>query len=57
MRAAVTTMLELAGLASVTTGAALIDPAAGFIVGGASAVLVGYLLGRPAPARPDGELG
>jgi len=58
MRAAVTTMLELAGLVSVTTGAALIDPAAGWIVGGLSAVLVGYLAGRPpAPVRPDGELG
>jgi hypothetical protein len=44
VREKTTTVLELAGLASVTTGAALIDPAVGFIVGGALAVALGVLL-------------
>lgn len=48
MRDKLTTLLELVGLGAVTTGAALIDPAAGFIVGGAFAVLVGFVLGLPA---------
>jgi len=47
VRDRLTTLLELAGLAAVTTGAALIDPAAGFIVGGALAIGVGVLLGWP----------
>lgn len=59
MRQLVTTVLEVAGLGSVTTGAAMVEPAAGWIVGGVSAVLVGYLAGRPAPLPVvvDGELG
>lgn len=44
MREKLTTALELAGLGAVTTGAALIDPAVGFIVGGALAVALGVLL-------------
>lgn len=47
MRDKLTTVLELAGLGAVTTGAALIDPAAGFIVGGLLAVVVGALLDWP----------
>lgn len=45
MRERLTTVLELAGLVSVTTGAAMIYTPAGFLVGGAAAVLVGYLAG------------
>lgn len=52
VRDKLTTLLELAGLGAVTMGAALIDPAAGFITGGALAVLVGFLLGLP-PRRGD----
>lgn len=48
MRDRVTTALELAGLVSVTTGAAMFSPALGFAVGGAALVLVGSLLGATA---------
>lgn len=53
MREKLTTLLELAGCASVTAGAALIDPAAGLITGGVLAVAVGVLLSWPA-GRGDG---
>lgn len=45
MRDRLTTALELAGLGSVTFGAALLHPAAGWIVGGVLAVAAGALLG------------
>lgn len=35
------TVLQLAGIAAVVAGAALIAPAAGFIVGGIACVLLG----------------
>ena len=35
------TVLQIAGIAAVVTGAALIAPAAGFIVGGIACVLLG----------------
>ncbi|GAA4849690.1 hypothetical protein ACFQ34_33875 [Pseudonocardia benzenivorans] len=47
MRERLTTLLELAGLAAVTAGAALIYVPAGFITGGVFAVGVGVLLGLP----------
>jgi hypothetical protein len=43
------------GLAAITTGAALIAPAAGFIVGGLCSVLVGVLLVADANSSPGGE--
>lgn len=55
MRAALTTLIELAGFASVTTGAALLHPAAGFITGGVCAVVAGASMGRPAPVPPVGD--
>lgn len=55
VRAVLTTLLELAGLGSVTTGAALLHPAAGFITGGVCAVLAGASLGRPLPVASSGD--
>ena len=51
MRDALTTVLELVGLVAVAVGAWLIAPAAGLIVGGGLAVLVGFLMSLP-PGRP-----
>lgn len=47
MREKLTTALELAGCASVTAGAALIDVSAGLITGGVLAVAVGVLWSLP----------
>lgn len=40
-------ILQVFGLAAVTAGAAIIAPAAGFIVGGILLALVGVALARP----------
>lgn len=40
------TVFQLAGLVSVTTGAALFAPAAGFIVGGVLLMMFGVALER-----------
>jgi hypothetical protein len=45
MRRALTTALQLMGMASVTAGAAAVNLAAGLIVGGLCAFGVGYLIG------------
>lgn len=42
MRAALTTALEVAGLASITAGCWLIAPVCGLIVGGFALVLIGW---------------
>ncbi len=39
-------ILQLLGAAAVTTGAALIDPAAGFIAGGFFLMLIGIAVER-----------
>jgi len=39
-------IVQLLGVVSVTTGAALIDPAAGFIAGGFFLVLIGIAIER-----------
>ncbi len=46
VRNIITTALEVLGLSSVTIGAALVSPAAGFMVGGVLAVGLGYWLGE-----------
>jgi hypothetical protein len=48
MRQKLTTALEVAGLVSLTIGAGMLSLAVGCIVGGACAVLVGYLEGGAA---------
>ena len=53
LREALTTVLELVGLVAVAVGAWLITPAAGLIVGGTLAVLVGFLMSLP--PRRQGE--
>jgi hypothetical protein len=42
MRAALTTALEVLGLASITAGCALISAVFGLIVGGCALVLIGW---------------
>lgn len=44
---ALTTLLELAGIAVIVAGVAMIFVPAAWITGGAGLVLVGYLVGRP----------
>lgn len=39
-------VMEIAGLALITAGAAVLSPIAGLIVGGATLVLLGYALDR-----------
>ena len=39
-------VLALAGAAAVTQGAAMLHPAAGFVVGGAFAIAAGWVLHR-----------
>jgi hypothetical protein len=51
MRDALTTAIEVAGLALVTAGAALTWPPLGFIVGGVALVLVGWAVGRGGSAE------
>lgn len=46
MRAAVTSALELAGMAAITIGAAMAWLPAGFMVGGAAMVVAGVAEGR-----------
>lgn len=46
----VASLVQLAGAAAITTGAAILNPAAGWITGGAFALLVGL-----AAARPSGD--
>ena len=41
-----TTLCEIAGFAAITAGAFLLADWAGFIVGGASLVTIGWLAGR-----------
>jgi ammonia channel protein AmtB len=40
------TILQLAGLVAITTGAALIAPAAGFVVGGLLLTMLGLAVER-----------
>jgi hypothetical protein len=41
-------LLGVAGFAAVAYGAALLDPSAGWIIGGLGAIYVSYRLGRDA---------
>lgn len=52
MRSFVSSLLELVGLAAVTTGAYMAVPWLGFLVGGAALLLVGYAMDY-APERPE----
>ncbi len=40
-------LVQLAGAAAITTGAALVNPAAGWITGGVFALLAGLAAARP----------
>jgi hypothetical protein len=42
MRAALTTALEVVGLASISAGCWLISPVSGLIAGGSALVLIGW---------------
>ena len=42
MRSALTTALEVCGLAAITAGFALISPVCGLIAGGSSLILIGW---------------
>lgn len=43
----VASLVQLAGAAAITTGAAMINPAAGWITGGVIALLAGVAATRP----------
>lgn len=51
MRALVSSLLELAGMAAVSAGAYMLAPWAGMVVAGVSLALVGYALDPP-PRKP-----